>query len=90
MTKGSKMIRPVRITIVVGEPLHPDAPTDGGRVPRRAIREQSSRLGAAIQGLFDEAQLRAGRPNPPRWATENVAPVEGELTDVVDPSEDAP
>ena len=90
MTKGSKMIRPVRITIVVGEPLHPDVPTDGGRVPRRAIREQSARLGAAIQGLFDEAQLRAGRPNPPRWATENVAPVDEELTDVVDPSEDAP
>jgi len=68
MTKGSKMIRPVRITIVVGEPLFPDNPTDGGRVPRRAIKEQSSRLGAAIQELFDEAQLRAGRPNPPRWS----------------------
>ena len=69
MTKGSKMIRPVRITIVIGQPLHPDAPTDGGRVPRRAIREQSARLGHAIQELFDEAQLRVGRPNPPRWST---------------------
>jgi 1-acyl-sn-glycerol-3-phosphate acyltransferase len=79
MTKGSKMIRPVRITIVVGEPLFPDKPTDGGRVPRRAIKEQSSRLGAAIQELFDEAQLRAGRPNPPRWST---------AQDVADSSDD--
>lgn len=69
MTKGSRIIRPVKITIVVGEPLHPELPTDGGRVPRRAIREQSERLGEAIQELFDEAQLRAGRPNPPRWST---------------------
>lgn len=68
MTKGSKVIRPVKITIVIGEPLHPAAPTEGGRVPRRAIRELSARLGASIQELFDEAQLRAGRPNPPRWA----------------------
>ena len=67
MTKGSKMIRPVRITIVVGEALHPAAAADGGRVPRRAIKELSARLGAALQELFDEAQLRAGRPNPTRW-----------------------
>lgn len=77
MTKGSKMIRPVKITIVIGEPLHPDATTDGGRVPRRAIRELSGRLGIAIQELFDEAQLRAGRPNPPRWATEAVPEADG-------------
>ncbi|MBU6328345.1 MAG: 1-acyl-sn-glycerol-3-phosphate acyltransferase [Acidobacteria bacterium] len=73
MTKGSKMIRPVKITIVVGEPLVPDAPTEGGRVPRRAIKEQSERLGAAIQELFDEAQMRAGRPNPPRQGTGGAA-----------------
>jgi 1-acyl-sn-glycerol-3-phosphate acyltransferase len=72
MTKGSKMIRPVKITIVVGEPLQPAAPTDGGRVPRRAIKEHSSRLGDALQELFDEAQLLAGRPNPPRWSTAAV------------------
>lgn len=72
MTKGSKMIRPVRITIVVGEALHPASTTDGGRVPRRAIKEQSARLGAALQELFDEAQLRAGRPNPTRWPIEDA------------------
>lgn len=74
MTKGSKMIRPVRITIVIGEPLHPETPTEGGRVPRRAIRDLSARLGGSLQELFDEAQLRAGRPNPPRWSlTADVA-----------------
>jgi len=72
MTKGSKMIRPVRITIVVGEALHPAATIDGGRVPRRAIKEQSACLGTALQELFDEAQLRAGRPNPTRWPIEDA------------------
>lgn len=90
MTKGSKMIRPVRITIVVGEALHPDAPTNAGRVPRRAIREQSDRMGVAIQELFDEAQMRAGQPNPPRWAV-GTAESEGQQSgDVADPAVDAP
>jgi hypothetical protein len=80
MTKGSKMIRPVRITIVIGEPLHPETPTEGGRVPRRAIRDLSTRLGRSIQELFDEAQLRAGRPNPPRWSV---------AADVADTADDA-
>ena len=66
MAKGAKMIRPVRITIVIGEPLAPPPISEGGRVPRRAIKEQSERLGDALQVLFDEAQLLAGRPNPPR------------------------
>ena len=80
MTKGSKMIRPVRITIVIGEPLHPETPTEGGRVPRRAIRDLSARLGGSVQELFDEAQLRAGRPNPPRWSV---------AADVADTTDDA-
>ena len=85
MTKGSKMIRPVKITIVVGEPLHPASTTDGGRVPRRAIKEQSARLGASIQGLFDEAQMRAGRPNPPRWSSEERSAEVSPVNDAQEP-----
>lgn len=63
MAKGSKFIRPVKVVIVIGKPLIPDAPTDGGRVPRRAVRELSARLGESLQELFDESQVLAGRPN---------------------------
>jgi 1-acyl-sn-glycerol-3-phosphate acyltransferase len=65
MGKGAKFPRPVRMTIVVGEPLYPPKPGPNGRVPRRAVRELSDELRAALQALFDEAQSLAGTPNPP-------------------------
>ncbi len=65
MRRGSKMIRPHKITIVVGEPLWPPPPGPSGRVPRKAISDLSDRLAAAIQPLFDEAQVWAGTPNDP-------------------------
>lgn len=63
MRKGSKMVWPHKMTIVVGEPLWPPPPGPSGRVPRKAITELSDRLAAAIQPLFDEAQVWAGTPN---------------------------
>jgi 1-acyl-sn-glycerol-3-phosphate acyltransferase len=59
MPKGSKMIRPVRITIVVGQPIHPPAP-DGetGRVPRRVVRELTDQLYGEVQRLFDAAKAK--------------------------------
>lgn len=63
MGKGAKLPRPARMTLVVGQPLHPPAPTSSGRVPRRAIRDLTARLGAEIQVLFDEAQALSGDPN---------------------------
>ena len=63
MRRGSKMVWPHKITIVVGEPLWPPPPGASGRVPRKAITELSDRLAAAIQPLFDEAQAWAGTPN---------------------------
>ena len=66
MRKGSNMVYPVKMTIVVGEPLYPAAPTEGGRVSRRAVRELTAQLTERVQELFDEAQRRAGRPNPAR------------------------
>jgi 1-acyl-sn-glycerol-3-phosphate acyltransferase len=63
MRKGSKKVHPVKLTLVVGQPIWPSPPTEGGRVSRRAIRELTERLGTEIQVLFDEAQALAGTPN---------------------------
>ena len=63
MGKGTKLPRPAKMTLVVGQPIWPPAPADSGRVPRRAIRELTDRLGSEIQVLFDEAQALAGQPN---------------------------
>lgn len=61
--KGSKMVWPAKMTLVVGRPMQPPAPGPNGRVPRRAVRELTEKLSAEIQVLFDEAQVLAGRPN---------------------------
>jgi 1-acyl-sn-glycerol-3-phosphate acyltransferase len=63
MPKGAKFIKPVRCTLVIGPPLHPEA-GEPGKAPRRAVRELNDRLQAELQRLFDEAQKKAGTPNP--------------------------
>jgi 1-acyl-sn-glycerol-3-phosphate acyltransferase len=64
MPKGSKLIRPVKIRIVIGQPIKPaTAASATGRPTRRQIVELSSELKADIQRLFDEAQIAAGTPN---------------------------
>ena len=60
MPKGSKMLRPVKIAIVVGPALVPEARADGARVPRRAVAELTASLKDEVQRLFDEAQAKAG------------------------------
>jgi 1-acyl-sn-glycerol-3-phosphate acyltransferase len=60
MPKGSKLLRPVKIVLVIGPPIHPEAHTEGGRVPRRAVHELTERLRTELQRLFDDAQHRAG------------------------------
>ena len=63
MPKGAKFIKPVKCTIVIGPPLHPE-PGEPGKAPRRAVRELNERLRAELQRLFDDAQKKAGTPNP--------------------------
>jgi 1-acyl-sn-glycerol-3-phosphate acyltransferase len=60
MPKGSKLLRPVKITVVVGKPLVPEAREPGARVPRRAVSELTAALKDDVQALFDEAQRKAG------------------------------
>lgn len=63
MPKGAKWIRPKKVVVVVGAPL--EAPvTEGAKARRAAVRTQTALLKEQVQALFDEAQRRAGTPNP--------------------------
>ena len=63
MAKGRKFIRPVKMVVVIGEPIAPPPKKESGRVSRNGVREMTAELRARIQDLFDEAQLLAGSPN---------------------------
>lgn len=56
MPKGARGIRPVKVSIVIGEPLPPPAPTGSGRVGRQGVRALTQQLQERLQTLFDEAQ----------------------------------
>jgi 1-acyl-sn-glycerol-3-phosphate acyltransferase len=58
MPKGSKFIRPKKVTIVVGPPIVP--PVSEGRVPRRVVRELTEQVAVELQKVFDEALELAG------------------------------
>jgi 1-acyl-sn-glycerol-3-phosphate acyltransferase len=77
MPVGSKMIRPHRITVVVGAPL--PAPEGAKSIRRGAIRDQSKLLKARVQELFDQAQIQAGTPNEPADRVEPSPPPAAEL-----------
>ena len=61
MAKGSKRISPVKVVMVVGDPILPPARPEGGRLPRRTVAEMTERLGTDLQALFDQALKDAGR-----------------------------
>ncbi len=60
LRKGKALPRPVKIHVVVGNPIQPPAPAEGGRVPRRVLREVTEELRQEVQRVFDQAQARAG------------------------------
>jgi 1-acyl-sn-glycerol-3-phosphate acyltransferase len=60
MPVGSRLIRPHRIVLVVGEPIAPPPGDGSGRVRRRVVRELTERLRVSVQALYDEARRLAG------------------------------
>jgi 1-acyl-sn-glycerol-3-phosphate acyltransferase len=63
MPKGSKVIRPRKIHLVVGEPLTVPA-SEGRRIDREAVRKTTALLHEQLQELFDRAASRAGAYRP--------------------------
>ncbi len=59
--KGSKFVRPTKVRVVIGAPIHPPERGEGRATSRRAVRELTERLDRELQALFDEA--RAGLPD---------------------------
>jgi 1-acyl-sn-glycerol-3-phosphate acyltransferase len=60
MPTGSKVIKPRKVALVVGDPIHPPKGDGTGRVPRRVVRELTGQLRDAIQARFDEATQISG------------------------------
>jgi 1-acyl-sn-glycerol-3-phosphate acyltransferase len=66
MPKGATLPRFGKLVLIVGPPIPAPPRTEGGRVPRSAVTALTERVQSEVQALFDEAQVRAGCPNPPR------------------------
>jgi len=62
MPKGSKIPKPRKVTVVVGDAL-PFVEQEGSKAKRAAIRSRTAELHEVVQALFDEAQTGAGTPN---------------------------
>ena len=62
MPKGSKFIKPKKVSLVIGPALAP-IEADGPKARRSAVRERTAELKPILQDLFDQAQVRAGTPN---------------------------
>ncbi len=58
MPKGSKLLHPVKVHVVVGQPIEAEG-TGRGRASRRAVHTLTERLHKELQALFDEAQAKA-------------------------------
>ena len=60
MPRGAKFFRPVKVCVVVGEPIVPEVPQPGRSPSRRAVKELTERLTVELQAVFDDARIRAG------------------------------
>lgn len=63
MPLGANYLKPVKVNLVIGAPIAAPVGVDGKRVSRRQIHETTETLRMTLQELFDEAQLRLGKPN---------------------------
>jgi 1-acyl-sn-glycerol-3-phosphate acyltransferase len=61
MRKGSRAIRPVKVAVIIGQPIATPVRGEGSRVSRRSVTELTAELHERLQVLFDEALSVAGR-----------------------------
>jgi len=61
MPPGARWIKPVKVAVVIGDPIPAPVGEDGKRPSRRHLRATTDALQAAVQALFDDAQRRVGR-----------------------------
>jgi len=61
MPPGARWIKPVKVVLVIGDPIPAPVGEDGKRPSRRQVKETTAVLQASIQALFDDAQRRVGR-----------------------------
>jgi 1-acyl-sn-glycerol-3-phosphate acyltransferase len=61
MPKGSKLPRPRRIHLTVGDPIAPPAKSEGGRTSRSRTHQLTEELTASLQDLYDRAVSETGR-----------------------------
>ena len=54
LRKGAKLPRPVKTSIVIGEPIIP--PPTNGRIPRSLVSEQTELLRSGLQSAYNEAR----------------------------------
>ncbi len=59
MPKKAKFVFPKKVHVIVGKPI-PAPTSETGRLPRTATKDQSERLHAELQRLFDEAMTHVG------------------------------
>lgn len=55
MPKGKRVPRPVKVRIVVGEPIAPPERSEAGRVPRSKVHALTEELRSELQKLYEEA-----------------------------------
>ena len=60
MPKGSRFFRPVKVWVVVGEPIVPEPREPGRGTSRRAVKDLTEQLRTELQAVFDKARIRAG------------------------------
>jgi 1-acyl-sn-glycerol-3-phosphate acyltransferase len=61
MPKGSHFVRPVKVHLVVGDPIAAPPRSARGRVPRSQVHAVTEELAASLQELYAEAERRATR-----------------------------